>query len=149
MPGVLIVRADGALYYANALTIRDRVKALIDEMQPPPKAVIIDASAQDQLDLTSSDMLKSLAKELQGRGMVVYMADVHAPVREFSRKTGLLELIGEDRVYPTVESRCRLPKQQRQVPDQEMLQRRGAEARDAEGKIFWFASCDYLLKIGE
>ena len=103
VPGVLIVRADGALYYANALTIRDRVKAMIEEMQPPPKAVIIDASAQDQLDLTSSDMLKSLVKELQGKGMVVSMADVHAPVREFSRKTGLLELIGEDRLFPTVE----------------------------------------------
>ena len=70
--GVLIVRADGALYYANALTIRDRVKAMIEEMQPPPKTVIIDASAQDQLDLTSADMLKSLVKELQGRGMAVY-----------------------------------------------------------------------------
>ena len=93
VPGVLIVRADGALYYANALTIRDRVKALIEAMQPPPRAVIIDASAQDQLDLTSADMLKSLVKELQGRGMVVAMADAHAPVREFSRKAGLLEMI--------------------------------------------------------
>ena len=103
VPGVLIVRADGALYFANALTIRDRVKAMLEEMQPPPKAVIIDASAQDQIDLTSSDMLKSLVKELQGKGLAVYMADVHAPVREFSRKTGLLDLIGEDHLFPTVE----------------------------------------------
>ena len=100
VPGVLIVRADGALYYANALTIRERVKAMIEAMQPPPKTVIIDASAQDQLDLTSADMLKSLVKELQGRGMAVMMADVHTPVREFSRKTGLLELIGEDHLFP-------------------------------------------------
>ena len=49
VPGVLIVRADGVLYFANALTIRERVKAMIEEMQPPPKTVIIDASAQDQL----------------------------------------------------------------------------------------------------
>ncbi|MBP8294253.1 MAG: STAS domain-containing protein, partial [Caldilineaceae bacterium] len=103
VPGVLIVRADGALYYANALTIRDRVKALIEAMQPPPRAVIIDASAQDQLDLTSADMLKSLVKELQGRGMVVAMADAHAPVREFGRKAGLLEMIGEDHLFPTVD----------------------------------------------
>jgi SulP family sulfate permease len=72
-------------------------------MQPPPKTVILDASAQDQLDLTSSDMLKSLVKELQGRGMAVMLADVHLPVREFSRKTGLLDLIGEDHVFATVD----------------------------------------------
>ena len=103
VPGVLIVRVDGALYYANALTIRDNVKTMIEEMQPPPKAVVIDAGAQDQLDLTSAEMLISLVRELQGRGMVVVMADVHAPVREFSRKAGLLEVIGEDHLLPTME----------------------------------------------
>jgi hypothetical protein len=35
--------------------------------------------------------------------MVVAMADVHAPVREFSRKTGLLDLVGEDHLFATVE----------------------------------------------
>jgi high affinity sulfate transporter 1 len=103
VPGVLIVRLDGGLYYANALTVRDRVKAMIEETQPPPKTIIFDASAQDDLDLTSSDVLKSLIKELQGKGMIVAMADVHTPVREFSRKTGLLELVGEDHLFPTVD----------------------------------------------
>jgi SulP family sulfate permease len=103
VPGVLIARFDGALYYANALTARDQVKDLIEEMKPPPSSVIFDLSAQDQLDLTSADVLKGLVKELQGRGMAVFMADVHAPVAEFSRKTGLLQLVGEDRLYATVE----------------------------------------------
>jgi SulP family sulfate permease len=103
VPGVLIARFDGALYYANALTARDQVKALIEAMKSPPSTVIFDLSAQDQLDLTSADVLKGLVKELQGRGMAVSMADVHAPVREFSRKTGLLELVGEDHLFPTVE----------------------------------------------
>lgn len=103
VPGMLIVRVDGALYFANALTIRERVKAMIEAMEQPPKAVIIDASAQDELDLTSTDMLKSLVKELRGKGIAVAMADVHTPVREFSRKTGLLELVGEDHLFPTVD----------------------------------------------
>ena len=41
VPGVLIVRVDGQLYYANALTVRDRVKAMIAETAPPPRAVIL------------------------------------------------------------------------------------------------------------
>jgi MFS superfamily sulfate permease-like transporter len=103
IPGVLIVRVDGQLYYANALTVRDRVKAMIAEMASPPRAVILDSSAWDQLDLTSTDVLTSLVKELRGEGITVYFADVHAPVLEYGRKTGLLEFIGEDHVFPTVD----------------------------------------------
>ncbi len=103
VPGVLIVRLDGALYFANALTVRDRVKAMIEETQPAPRAVIFDASAQENLDLTSADVLKSLVKELQGSGVRVAFADVHAPVREFGRRTGLLDLIGEEHLFATVD----------------------------------------------
>jgi MFS superfamily sulfate permease-like transporter len=103
VPGVLIVRVDAQLYYANALTARDRVKAMIAEMESPPRAVIIDSVAQDQLDVTTTDAVRSLVKELHGKGIEVFLADVHAPVLEHWRKTGLLEAIGEDHVFPTVD----------------------------------------------
>ncbi len=107
VPGVLIVRVDGPLYYANALTVRDRVKVMLAAMAPPPRAVLLDAAAQDQLDLTSTDMLKSLVRELQAKGIAVYLADVHAPVLAQARKTGLLEAISEDHVCPTVDAAVR------------------------------------------
>ncbi len=103
VPGVLILRVDAQLYYANALTVRDRVKAMIAEMESPPRAVIFDSVAQDQLDVTSTDVIKSLWKELHGKGIELYLAEVHAPVLEHARKTGLLESIGEDHVFPTVD----------------------------------------------
>jgi len=103
VPGVLIVRVNAQLYYANALTVRDRVKAMIAEMESPPRAVIFDSTAQDQIDVTSTDIIKSLVKELHGKGIDVYLAEVHAPVLEHARKTGLLESIGEDHVFPTVD----------------------------------------------
>jgi high affinity sulfate transporter 1 len=103
VPGVLIVRVDAQLYYANALTARDRVKAMIAEMESPPRAVIFDSVNQDQLDVTTTDAIRSLVKELHGKGIEVFLADVHAPVLEYGRKTGLLEAIGEDHVFPTVD----------------------------------------------
>jgi hypothetical protein len=33
----------------------------------------------------------------------VYLAEVHAPVLEYASKTGLLESIGEEHVFPTVD----------------------------------------------
>jgi high affinity sulfate transporter 1 len=107
VPGVLIVRVDAQLYYANALTVRDRVKAMIAEMASPPRAVILDSVAWDQIDVTSTDVLKGLVKELRGNGIEVYWAEVHAPVLEYGRQTGLLDAIGEDHVYPTVDAAVR------------------------------------------
>ena len=107
VPGVLIVRVDAQLYYANALTVRDRVKAMIAEMASPPRAVILNSVAWDQIDVTSTDVLKGLVKELRGNGIQVYWAEVHAPVLEYGRQTGLLDAIGEDHVYPTVDAAVR------------------------------------------
>jgi len=104
VPGVLIVRLDGQFYYANALTVRDRVKAMVAEMEPPPRAVILDAASQDQIDVTGTDVLKGLVKELHGKGIDVYVAEVHAPVLEYGRQTGLVEAFGEDHVFPTVDA---------------------------------------------
>ena len=104
MPGVLIVRVDGQLYYANALTVRDDVKTMIAEMASPPRAVILDSSAWDQIDVTSTDVLKGLVKDLRGKGIDVYWAEVHAPVLEYGRQTELLDAIGEDHVFSTVDA---------------------------------------------
>jgi hypothetical protein len=35
------------------------------------------------------------------------VAEVHAPVREFGQRTGLLELIGEDHIFTTVDAAVR------------------------------------------
>jgi|WetSurMetagenome_2_1015567.scaffolds.fasta_scaffold03967_2 high affinity sulfate transporter 1 len=103
VPGVLIVRVDGQLYYANALTIRDRVRAMAANMQPPPRAVILDASAWYDMDVTSSDILKGMVAELHKKGDDLYLAEVHAPLLESASKTGLLESIGKDHVFATVD----------------------------------------------
>jgi sulfate permease, SulP family len=103
VPGVLILRLDAPMYFANALTVRDKVKAMVDDAGMPLRAVILTGAVQDQLDFTSADVLKGLVKQLHDNGLAVYVADVHAPVLDFSRRTGLLDLIGEKNVFATVD----------------------------------------------
>jgi sulfate permease, SulP family len=102
VPGVLIVRLDAPMYYANALTARDDVTAMIRAATPPPRAIIFDAEGQDDLDFTSAEVLKKLVEELRGDGMVVHFAEVHAPVLERAREFGLLEAVGDGHVFRTV-----------------------------------------------
>jgi len=51
------------MYYANALTVRERAKALVAEAQPPPRAVVLDSAGQDSQDMTSADVLIRLLKQ--------------------------------------------------------------------------------------
>jgi SulP family sulfate permease len=103
VPGVLIVRLDSQLYFANALTVRDRVKAMMAAMTPPAHAVIFDANAQDEIDVTSTKVLRGLLKELHAQGIAVYVAHLHEPVLAHGRKTGLIDAIGEEHIFPTVD----------------------------------------------
>jgi len=78
----------------------------VEEAETPLQALIFDATVQDMLDITSAEVPKGLVKELQGKGLTVYIADLHAPVREFSRRTGLLDLIGEKMFSQRLTMRC-------------------------------------------
>jgi MFS superfamily sulfate permease-like transporter len=112
VPGVVILRLDAPLYYANALTSRDRMKALIAERQPPPRAVIFYCAAQDRIDLTSIEMVRGLVRELRATGIDVYAAEVHQPVLDYAAKLGLFGLDGAGsdervRIFPSLESAVR------------------------------------------
>ncbi len=95
------------LYYANALTARDQIKTTIANTQPPARALLLDAAGQDTLDITSAEVLKGFVKELKSKGIAVYLAQMHATVREAASREGLLALIGEDHIFPTVDSAVR------------------------------------------
>jgi MFS superfamily sulfate permease-like transporter len=107
VPGILILRLDAPIYYANALAVRERIKALVADTQPPPRAVVMDLAGQDSLDITSAEALKGLLVELKEKGINYYVAELHAPVREFGQRTRLLELIGEDHIFTTVDAAVR------------------------------------------
>jgi SulP family sulfate permease len=103
VPGVLVVRLDAPLYYANALSVRAAIEEIIEAEDVPPHALVIDASGQDSLDITSAEMLGSLVAKLQDAGIEVAAAEVHAPVLDFARTTGLIQL-PPDHVFPTVDA---------------------------------------------
>ena len=107
VPGVLIVRLDGPLYYANAMTTRDAVLAMVDARETAPRCVVFDAAAQDGLDLTSAEMLAGLIRALRGRGIETFVAHLHAPVREAAIRMGLGEYADGAHAFPTVDAAVR------------------------------------------
>jgi SulP family sulfate permease len=65
--------------------------------------VILEPTANDGLDITSAEMLEQLIGTLHSAGIDFAVADVRQPVVEMARRTGLLETLGEDRIFYTVD----------------------------------------------
>ena len=97
---------DEPLFYANWRTVRDRVKAIVDEMPSPPRAVIFDSSNQDEIDYTTTVGVASLVKELAASGIATYFVGVHSPILA-QDKTGLLAPILEGHVFSTMDEAVR------------------------------------------
>ena len=99
IPGLLVVRLDAPLYFFNANVARSQILALVAATDPPPTGILIDLAATADLDVTSADMLYELVGDLEERSIEVLLAQVKGSVRDRMWKTGLMDRIGEDRLY--------------------------------------------------
>ena len=107
IPELLVLRLESPLFYANANLVRDQVKRLVGGADPLPKAVILDAGANPDLDITSTEMLDQLVEALRSAGIDFALADARQPVVEMMRRSNLLAKIGENRVYHTIDEAVR------------------------------------------
>jgi len=104
IPGLLILRIDAPLFFANANITRSQVLNAIATSSPPPKAILFDLSASSTLDYTSLDMLEGLFSDLEAARIEVLLAHVRAPAREKLQRSGLLDRIGESQIFLSVDS---------------------------------------------
>jgi SulP family sulfate permease len=103
IPGLLVLRADSALFYANATLFRDRVKYLVGASNPLPKAVVLDIGVNDELDITTAETLEELVKAVRAAGIDFAFAEIRGPVIRRMQRESLFETIGGDRIFPTVD----------------------------------------------
>ena len=99
IPGLLIVRPDVPLYFANASEAHRQIKSLISENEQTIDVLIIDLGASADLDIASTDMLKNIVEELRDQDIRFLIADAKSVTRDRLEHTGLLERIGEYNIY--------------------------------------------------
>ena len=103
IPGVHIHRFEAELIFANADIFQDDLLARIRAQQPPPGTVILDFEAISQLDVTGAQILRSVHDTLESRGIRLIVARAKSTVRDTLRRNGIIELLGEDNLAPTVD----------------------------------------------
>jgi sulfate permease, SulP family len=99
--GVLIIRVDTPLYFFNAQEATTRILELVAE-RPGTRYVAIALGATGDLDVTATDLLSELYGELRRQDITVVLAQVKGIVRDRLRRTGLMTVLGEDHIYPSI-----------------------------------------------
>jgi high affinity sulfate transporter 1 len=101
-PGLVIIRFEGPLYFANANGLRDKVRVVTTDVTPPVREVLIDMEGVDYLDLEGSDMLGEIAKNMREVGVEIHLARVKHEVMDMLVKDGVDQIIGRDQIHDKV-----------------------------------------------
>jgi high affinity sulfate transporter 1 len=101
IPGLVIFRFDGPLFFANARTFREQVRKLA-EAQPRPRWIVVAAEPITDVDTTAADMLEDLDEKLNTRGISLVFAELKDPVKAKIEHYGLTRTIDPRHFFPTV-----------------------------------------------
>jgi sulfate permease, SulP family len=101
-PGLIILRFDGPLFFANANALRDKVRSATLDHDPPVKAILIDMEGVDYIDLEGADMLGEISKDMKDIGIDLHIARLKQAVMSMLERDGVDQIIGRDRIHSKV-----------------------------------------------
>jgi len=102
IPGLEILRLDGPLFFANALRFRNEVRLLLSG-GTLPTAILVNLHANFGIDLSGTDTLLGLVAEAEKTNTEILFAELQDPVRQMFRRSGLLDRVGGNRLFATVD----------------------------------------------
>ena len=103
IPGLLMLRWDAPLFFANANIFRKVIREQVAASTSAPFWVLIAAEPITDVDSTAADMLVDLDEELNQAGIHLIIAELKDHVREKIERYGLLDTIDNRHFYPTIE----------------------------------------------
>jgi MFS superfamily sulfate permease-like transporter len=104
VPGLIILRWDAPLFFANAELFKERVLEVAANSPIPVRRLVVAAEPVTSIDVTAADILAELDQALSDRGIELRFAELKDPVKDKLRRFGLLAQFGEESFFPTIES---------------------------------------------
>jgi high affinity sulfate transporter 1 len=89
VPGLVLFRWDAELFFANAEIFRSRLLAAVERAPTPTRCVIVAADAITDIDITASECLAELDRELERDGIQLRFAGLKGPVKDWLIRYGL------------------------------------------------------------
>ena len=100
-PGLLLLRLEGQVFFANASQIAQRMKALVEESQP--KIVAVHLRGVPDLEYTALKMLTEGVKRQRESGIAVWLVGMNPTVFDMIQKSQLGQMLGSDAMHFNLE----------------------------------------------
>ncbi|MGH1587744.1 SulP family inorganic anion transporter [Methylobacterium phyllosphaerae] len=91
--GLLILRPEGRLYFANAQNVADQIRTLTAEHKP--RVVVLDFSRVPDIEYSALQMLQEAARR---SSVTFWLVDLNPGVLDVVRRAGLDQELGSDRL---------------------------------------------------
>lgn len=101
VPGLIIFRIEGNLFFANAGYVSEQIRRHVNAHETV-RTVLIDAETIDQIDTTAADMLLKVKAEMAQRDMTLCLARVRDTVRDQLISTGVEQAIGSEHIFDSI-----------------------------------------------
>jgi SulP family sulfate permease len=101
VPGLVVLRVEAGLFFANADHVRNVVRAAA--AREGTRAVLLDAESIAFIDVTAAEMLATLTDELTARNVALLLAHDVGQVRDTLEETGTEEELARGGTYATVD----------------------------------------------
>ena len=98
-----VVRFDGPLFFANASYLEDQIRNR-RRTKKDLKHIIISAGSINDLDASGEEALSLTIDRVRSAGIDISFCGVNRAVMNVLKRTHLIIKIGEDHIYPTIES---------------------------------------------
>ena len=100
--GLLMLRVEGRLFFANAEHIAEKMRRLIDEAKP--NVVALDLSGVPDLEFTALKALSDAEKRLRARNVSVWLVGLNPGVLQVVQKSPLAEILGREAMHFNLET---------------------------------------------
>lgn len=97
---IVVFLFEASILFLNGTYFRERALAAM-AAQPDAKWLVIDASVMLHADTGTVDALEALKAELDRKGITLLLGGGHGDFCDILERSGLIDLIGRDRVFPT------------------------------------------------
>jgi MFS superfamily sulfate permease-like transporter len=99
--GLLILRPEGRIFFANAERLAHKMSLLISEAHP--RVIVLDLRAVFDLEYTALKMLTSAEKKTRDSGREVWFVGMTPGVIQLVRRSPLNEALGRERMFARLE----------------------------------------------
>jgi sulfate permease, SulP family len=99
VPGVIVLRIDAPLYFANADFLADTLREVEAAHPDRLRVMILDFSSVTDLDSSADAVLGEIADDYADRGVEFYLANVKGIILDVMRRSGLYARLGPTRFF--------------------------------------------------